>query len=631
MKCSRAALFLLLFVLGVIVFALGPANGQERAVTNQTAQQPPYENMFCQYGRSQDVDGWRSYHAKDGPQLSTPQSELSKNASAAESEIENPPVQYAYGYKYTRSADGYYGIGSYGSSYREAAQNSEEDAEKSPENNDAERHDYVYDYHDYKARYGYHDEPAQSVEDQPIQPESSDAGESSHEKTEMAQSPQMESEDNGEAGYYYPYELTYDADGQDAPSSDTTDVSEEVESADTEQPGTEQPVAEQEDYSYEYESEYESYYKNGYQQGVGMDGDSEGTEDADESDPYAYDYSTYYEGEQASTDDETVTVEDLTPEAEVETSETTSAGNEYDYSEYYPHGYRGHYADQNWYGRFRQSSGVASSEEYRGYSEAYPVQEHAYVESQPAPSVPPEQTLPEAESAYQYNYTYEYTDPKQKYGNEEADTPEADDQSQSSTYYYEWDVAEETAPTIALSDWLPSQLLTDEDREVLRILKRFSEEPSGTRRATLSDHLENLGREAIEFATQFEDATGIDVLGLADDVPSAAAMIATFRLIERGEVETEQAVEVLREGLLQLDNQWLSELAELTSEPVDQVGQWQTVRKAVDCLACASVGHLSGITRLVWRNLQAIDWQAWAYKPSDEPEIGNLEAPWERY
>ena len=108
-------------------------------------------------------------------------------------------------------------------------------------------------------------------------------------------------------------------------------------------------------------------------------------------------------------------------------------------------------------------------------------------------------------------------------------------------------------------------------------------------------------------------------------------MIATFRLIERGEVETEQAVEVLREGLLQLDNQWLSELAELTREPVDQAAQWQTVRKAVDCLTCASVGHLSGITRLVWRNLQAVDWAEWAYKPSDEPEVGNLEAPWERF
>ena len=603
MKCSRAALFLLLFALGVIVFALGPADGQERAVTNETADQPPYENMFYQYGQSQDVDGWRSYHAKDGQQLSTPQSELSKNASAAESEIENPPVRYAYGYKYMQSSDGYYGIGSYGCSGCESAQNSEEDAEEdaeeSPERNDAEKNDYVYDYHDYKARYGYHDEPAQSVEDQP---ESSDAGASSPEKTEMAQSPQMESEDNGEVGYYYPYELKYDADGQDAPSSGTTDVSET-------------DVSE--------EVEYDSY---------------------------AYDYSTYYEAAQASTDDETVTVEDLTRRAKEETPESTSTGNEYDSSAYYPYAYRGHYADQNWYGRFRQPGGVASSEEYRGYSEAYPVEEHAYVAplppvpnpelfepepselepSEPGPSEPEEASV-EAESPYEYNYSYEYTDPKQKYGNGEAVTPETDDQTQSSTYYYEWDVTEDTSPTVVLSDWLPGQLLADEDREVLRILKRFSEEPSGTRRATLSDHIENLGMEAIEFATQFEDATGIDVLGLADDVPSAAAMIATFRLIERGEVETEQAVEVLREGLLQLDNRWLSELAELTREPVDQAGQWQTVRKAVDCLTCASVGHLSGISRLVWRNLRAIDWQEWAYKPSDEPEVGNLEAPWERY
>ncbi len=722
MKCSRAALFLLLFVLGVIAFALGPADGQERAVTYVTAEHPPYENMFYQYGQSQDVDGWRSYHAKDGQQLSTEGSELSSDVSATESEIENPAGRYGYGYKGMRVAGGLYGIGSHGYSPYESAQNSEEDVEESVEEEVeelAERHDYVYDYHDYKARYGYSDELAQSVADQSVdgqlvdeQPVEPEADESSPEQPELTQSPQVESEENGEVGYYYPYELAYDAELQGTSSSDGAEVSEEVEPQETEQ----------ENYSYDYESEYGSYYKNGYQYNTGTDTVyddtvSDDTEEAAESDPYAYDYSTYYQGEQASTVDETVAVEDLTPEPEAEVPEPTSAENAYDYSQYYPYGYRGHYADQNWYGRFRQSGGVAS-EDYRGYSKAYPVEEHAYVEPLPKPAEQepsePEQSQAEAESPYEY--TYEYSYPVAKYGNDEsptedvsepldvssveedpeeeaesndavssdmdvpyqayksgssyqypgkypghgyrgygaypyggyeyaspdsnsepveseseADAPETDDQAQTSTYYYEWDVAEETAPTVALSDWLPSQLLADEDREVLRILKRCSEDTSGMRRATLSDHIEYLGMEAIEFATQFQDDTGIDVLGLADDMPGAAAMIATFRLIERGEVETEQAVEVLREGLLQLDNQWLSELAEMTSEPVDQAGQWRTVRKAVDCLACASVGHLTGISRLVWRNLHRIDWLAWAYRPSDEPEIGNLEASWERF
>ena len=126
MKCSRAALFLLLFALGVIVFALGPADGQERAVTDVTADQPPYENMFYQYGQSQDVDGWRNYHAKDGPQLSTEESQLSSNAS----EIEDPATRYVYGYEQMRVAGGLYGIGSHGYSPYESPQIPEEAEEE---------------------------------------------------------------------------------------------------------------------------------------------------------------------------------------------------------------------------------------------------------------------------------------------------------------------------------------------------------------------------------------------------------------------------------------------------------------------------------------------------------------------
>ena len=111
----------------------------------------------------------------------------------------------------------------------------------------------------------------------------------------------------------------------------------------------------------------------------------------------------------------------------------------------------------------------------------------------------------------------------------------------------------------------PGDILTVSDQELLRALDRASGEPDGVRRAILNDYMEGLGVAGMHFGTQFEDAGGIEVLGLADDLPSAAALLAAFRMVEQGEAELSQCVDLLRGSLAGLPEKWIASVTEIAT------------------------------------------------------------------
>ena len=72
-------------------------------------------------------------------------------------------------------------------------------------------------------------------------------------------------------------------------------------------------------------------------------------------------------------------------------------------------------------------------------------------------------------------------------------------------------------------------------------MEQAAEELPEVRRRLWTEYLGRLGLEALELATEFQVATEIVVIELGDDPPGAAAMLGIFRLLERGEVETDEA------------------------------------------------------------------------------------------
>lgn len=154
----------------------------------------------------------------------------------------------------------------------------------------------------------------------------------------------------------------------------------------------------------------------------------------------------------------------------------------------------------------------------------------------------------------------------------------------------------------------PADLLAPDDEQLLRRLDGLWEEPEGVRRAALNDHLESLGWEAVELAGRFEQVTGIDALELANDLPSAAALLAAHRLVERGELTLDEAVEVLHSSLRNLPPSWVQGVRRITRNTLDQVraaveqvlGERSvvvprlTTVRAIAAAACSSMAGVGG-------------------------------------
>lgn len=152
---------------------------------------------------------------------------------------------------------------------------------------------------------------------------------------------------------------------------------------------------------------------------------------------------------------------------------------------------------------------------------------------------------------------YDYADPNACYGNDSSGERAAQEEPATS------EGSQESG--LELFDYMPAELLNSADQDLLRTLESLSEEPSGVRRAVLNSYLEALGPEAIDLVIHFEDSTGIEVMGLADDVLGTAALLSTYRLMERGELGHEETADLLRRSLQNLSSDWTVAVRAITS------------------------------------------------------------------
>ena len=294
----------------------------------------------------------------------------------------------------------------------------------------------------------------------------------------------------------------------------------------------------EEDYSYDYdayESDYadddqDAYAEDEYQYGEETELDTSQEEEED----YSYGYDAY-ESDYADDD------QDAYADDEYQYGEETELDAEEAAEEDYSYGYDAYGTE------YDEADDASSSDDsgYEGYSEAYPNEEHAYVDDE-------------------YTYEYEYSYPEQKYGYRPDDEWTAEESAAQSADDDSWHESR-----LELSAWLPSELLISSDWETLRSLAGLFEEPTSVRQATFSEHLDNLGTDATDFAMRFEETTGVEILGFADDLPGAAALLATFRLIEQGAVEVDEGIDLLWRGLEGLTGEWIDDVTEMTAEPID--------------------------------------------------------------
>jgi hypothetical protein len=186
-------------------------------------------------------------------------------------------------------------------------------------------------------------------------------------------------------------------------------------------------------------------------------------------------------------------------------------------------------------------------------------------------------------SQWNESYGYEYAEPYEYYSENRSRILEAYEAEKNGENGPGYDEPQEGSPTteelrdvqtpvesgLELFGWRPSDLLVPPDQQVLRNLETLCEEPSGTRRSVLNDYLEGMGYEAIDFASRFEDVTGIEALSLADDLPGTAAFLACFRLVEQGELGMDEAVDLLRRTLERPSLDWIEGVRAITAGAFD--------------------------------------------------------------
>lgn len=109
----------------------------------------------------------------------------------------------------------------------------------------------------------------------------------------------------------------------------------------------------------------------------------------------------------------------------------------------------------------------------------------------------------------------------------------------------------------------PADLLTPPDIDLVQTLDEYRNQPLGVRRSAFNEFLEGQGADWVDFANQFEDATGTEVLGLADELPQLAAFLAAYRLYESGELGMGEATDLLRRSLDNLSVEWYDGVADI--------------------------------------------------------------------
>jgi hypothetical protein len=171
----------------------------------------------------------------------------------------------------------------------------------------------------------------------------------------------------------------------------------------------------------------------------------------------------------------------------------------------------------------------------------------------------------------------------------------------------------------------PAELLLSSDQQLLRTLGAIGEEADDTRRSTVSDYLHGLGREAVEFSSSFENATGVESASLGDDLPGLAAFLASYRLVQQGKLSMDEAIQSLQQGLENRSQAWADAVREITIGAMDTSGnstgssepcQEETTSSGppiVDTVAKAAVQTLSDFGAAVWSlscQIAVTDWRS---------------------
>ena len=549
MKCSRVVLSLLLAALGGAVIALGLAGGQKGVAADIGPEQPPYVDTLERAG---EIEGHDAYATDD------------EDYYYGDYEYAYPEKTYGYEadvedeQDIADEEDAYeyddYNYGGY--EYGAADEGSETDLETSETENAAdEEEDFSWECDEYDSEFGE---------------DNYQYGDDYEYTDEYGEEPETDDADTYEDDYSYEYD-EYDYNyGDDYEGTDEYG----------EEPTTDVADTYEDDYSYEYD-EYDSAYDDDYE-----DTDEYGVEpETDDADTYEDDYSYEYDEYDSAYGDDYEDTDEYGKEPETDDADAYEDDYSYEYDEYdYEYGDEYEYADE--YGEEPEADVADTYED--DYSYEYG----------------------------EYEYEHEYSYPEEQYGYTDAVDEGPDDSWEEP--YCEWTPEEQTVGSetsfdgeIDLSFWLPGELLTSADADLLRTLATLSEEPAERRRSTLQDYLEVLDAEAFDFANRFEQATGIDYLDLANDTPGAAALLVTIRLIERGDVTFEQGIDMLRRGLQNISEEWLDDVTEITAEQPDWSANSPaepTVFRVVASWTSESLDELGSAVRGISRQISNLNW-----------------------
>lgn len=185
----------------------------------------------------------------------------------------------------------------------------------------------------------------------------------------------------------------------------------------------------------------------------------------------------------------------------------------------------------------------------------------------------------------------------------------------------------------------PAELLFNADQELLRTLAAQAEERAETRQRTLSRHLAAMG--AIDFASNLEEATGVEVIELTDNLPGLAAFLGVYRLVERGELAMDEGVDLLERSLRSSSPSWLDGVAAMTAGALEQqqpeaspalvenpseqnstTMNGPTVADALATLARDSFERFAGAIRTASGQAVGMDW-ARLYREATEGQAAN--------
>ena len=598
MKCSRLTWSRLLTALGGAAIAVGI--GSARLAPACEVGMYPTEDAWCEAhaGFAMAEDEWMHEHAPPAPI-----DDLDPAAEAGY--FDNGPVEDEiaadqeesigswYRYEFPGDADETecgYEYGNY--EYEDhCADDESETAEQVAETESAYDDEWDYEYGDYAYEYEDHyadeeSETAEQVED-----------------VVETESPYDYDEWHCEYGDYgYNYEDQYADD-----DAETAEQGEDVDEAQS-------AYDDKWDYEYgNYEYEYEDHYADDESETAEQVEDVDEAQSAYDDDEWEYEYGNYeyeYEDHYAADEPETAEqVEDVVESPSAYDDEWGYMYGKYDdaaehVSEETAEADRvdSHFDDTWRYECDRYD--YACPEEAYGYSPSFDVRES-------------DEAIAPQSQGYQ-GYSEAYPDEEYAYPGFEEDEPfECFDDSAS------WDRQPEVSESgLELFAWHPTELLMASDQQVLRTLETQCEEPSGVRRASLNGYVEDLGWEAIDFASQFEDRTGIEVLGLADDLPGAAAFLGVFRLVERGELGMEEGIDLLRRSLQRLSLEWIEGVSEITADAFADPDRDEApaadgsagapagspVVDAMLSLAVRSLAGLGGAVSSVSQSLCDLDW-----------------------